>query len=144
MKRYQMVMFVLVMVGMMVFTPMVMGEAVDTMPKEGGIIPVFEKAEFFDIAILATYLGAMAGAEVLFLVIRSLAKLEGDAARIAIVVCSIVTVAVGRFFGGDPVTATNIVLTVFNGGLISLALMKVYELTLGKPDAPAGIIRYLP
>lgn len=135
MKRYLMI-FLLAMVALLlVAMPLAMAEAVDAVP-----VPMLEQAQFFDLAILGTFAGAAAAAEVLVLVIKWLFKLEGNSIRYAVVGCSILCVGAGRFMGGDPFTLTNIFLAIINGGVVSATLMKLYEVTVGYSKTPAGKI----
>lgn len=132
MKKYMII--ILVLLSMATFIT-AQAEAVDASPA-----PLLQNAEFFDIAILSTFVGAAAAAEVLVLIIKWLFNLTGNGVRYAVVICSILSVAAGRFLGGDSVTLTNIVLTIFNGAVVAGTLMKVYEITAGYSKTPAGKI----
>lgn len=135
MKRYMMI-FLLAMVALLlVAMPLAMAEAVDAAP-----VPALERAEFFDLAVLGTFAGAAAAAEVLVLMAKWMFKLEGNAIRYTVVGSSILCVAAGRFLGGDAITVTNIILSILNGGVVAATLMKLYEVTAGYSKTPAGKI----
>lgn len=135
MKKYLVVFLLAVLALLLLTVPMVLAEAVDPAP-----VPLLEEAQFFDVAILGTFAGTLAAAEILVLIIKWLFKLEGNALRYTVVGCSVLTVAAGRFMGGDSITLTNIVLTLLNGGVVSTTLMKLYEVTAGYSKTPAGTI----
>lgn len=135
MKKF-MVVFLLALVAMFLVTNLsAMAEVVDAAP-----VPLLEEASFFDVAVLGTFVGAAAAAEVLALICKWLFKLTGNGIRYTVVLCSIICVAAGRFLGGDSITLTNIVLTFLNGGVVAATLMKVYEMTAGYSQTPAGKI----
>ena len=126
----------MVMVAMLLLMiPGAMAEAVDPAP-----VPLLEEAQFFNLAMLGTFAGAAAAAEILVLMLKWLLNLQGNAMRYAVVGCSILTVAAGRFLGGDDFTFTNIMLSILNGGIVSASLMKLYEVTAGYSKTPAGTI----
>lgn len=138
MKRYMMI-FLLAMVALLlVAMPLAMAEAVDAVPEAP--IPALQNAEFFDIAMLGTFVGAAAAAEVLVLIVKWVFKLSGNGVRYTVLACSVLTVAAGKFLGGEPITLANIVLAVLNGGVVAATLMKIYEVTAGHDKTPAGTI----
>lgn len=138
MKRYIMIFLLAVVALLLVAMPLAMAEAVDAVPSAP--ISVLERAEFFDVAILGTFAGAAAAAEVLVLLVKWMFKLTGDGVRYTVVASSILCVAAGRFLGGDPITFSNIVLALLNGGVVAATLMKVYEVTVGRVTTNAGKI----
>jgi len=122
-----------------------MAEAVDAVPTEVATeeapVPFLgDITEFFDLKTIGTFVGAMAVTGVLVEVAKRLATLSINAVRITTMVAALVVVAAGRFLGGAPVTAENIVLAIFNAALVALSTMKTYEVTLGAPQTPAGFI----
>lgn len=121
---------VFLMLALLLPCALVMAEAVDAAPPDN--TPLLEQAEFFDAAVLGTFAGAAAAAEVLILLIKWLFHLEGTALRITVVTCSIVTVFAGKFLGGDSITGANVFLAVINGGVVAATLMKLYEVTVGR------------
>lgn len=137
MKRFLMI-FLAVSAMILMMMPVTIGEAVDAAPDAP--VPVLAQAEFMNPAALGTFVGAMAAAEALFLVIKWIAKLEGNAARIVVVICSVFTVGAGRVLSGEVISVGSIIMTVINGALVAVALMKLYEVTAGYSKTPAGNI----
>lgn len=139
MKKYMMV-FLLAMVAMFLMMPLAIAEAVDAVPVEGSGVPIIRNAEFLDAAALLTFAGAMAAAEALFLLLKTIFRMEGTAARVTVALCSIFAVGAGKLLGGESLTVSAVIMTIFNAAFIALALMKLYELTAGYSKTPAGNI----
>ena len=132
MKKILMLFLIL---ALMLPISMALAEAVDPMP-----VLLLEEAQFFNLAMLGTFAGAAAAAEILVLLLKWILNLQGNAMRYAVVGCSILTVAAGRFLSGDDFTLANIILSVLNGGIVAASLMKLYEVTAGYSKTPAGTI----
>lgn len=138
MKKYWMVCLLVMVAMMLVMMPLALAEAVDAVPEAP--IPALQNAEFFDIAMLGTFVGAAAAAEVLVLIVKWVFKLSGNGVRYTVLICSVLVVAAGKFLGGEPVTVASIILAILNGGVVASTLMKIYEVTAGHAETPAGTI----
>lgn len=144
MKRFLMV-FLVVMV--LATVGVALAEAVDAVPvestsEEAPVPFLADVTEFFDLKMIGTFAGAMAVTAVLVEVVKRLANLSTNAVRVTTMVAALVVVGAGRFLGGSPIDAENIILAIFNAALVAFSTMKAYELSFGAPLTPAGFVHY--
>lgn len=140
MKKYLMVMLVVIAAMLLVMLPLAMAEAVDAVPVEATTPEAPDLNQLLTKEVLATMAGMVLLTAILTQGIKMLIMRNSDVTAIrtmAFIVAAVVTL-VAKLIFSLPFEVADILIIPGNALLVWWSSMKGYEWIVGLPNTPAG------